>query len=265
MPEGDTAYRVAANLHRALAGHDLTEFQVRTHDLADIDLRGERVSDVVPAGKHIFVRVGEWSLHSHMRMDGVWHIYRRGARWRKPGYQVRIVLGNAHYQAVGFLLSGIRLLKTSDEYLIVDRLGPDPLTPQWRQGGREKAAARVQADPRPIHVAILDQSNVAGFGNEYANEMCFLAGVNPATPASHTNALAIMKLGERLILANLHRVERTTTGNLRGGQRLHIYGRAGQPCMRCGTTVRFTRLGADPQRGRHVHWCPRCQPALSPR
>ncbi len=260
MPEGDSAYRVAANLDRALAGQVLTQFQIRTGALAAANLAGEAVAGAEAFGKHVFVRIGEWSLHSHMLMDGNWHIYRQGARWRRPGHQARIVLGTKHVQVVGFRVAQVKLVKTRDERRLVGHLGPDVLKPEWNEGGRQRAAENLGADPRPIHVALLDQRNVAGFGNEYANELCFLFGVDPATPSNQVDAEAILELGERLLLANRDRVARTTTGNTRARDRLHIYGRAGRPCPRCGTRVRFTRLGADASRGRHVYWCPRCQP-----
>lgn len=262
MPEGDSAYRAAAGLRAALVGRALTEFQVRTGALGGIDLTGSMVESVEPFGKHIFIRIGGFSLHSHMLMDGTWHVYKRGARWRRPGHQARVVLGNEQFQAVGFRVAQTKLIRTSEEPNLVGHLGPDVLKPDWDQGGFEVAVANIQSDSRPIHVALLDQSNVAGFGNEYANEICFLAGVDPRTPACLLNAEHCLRIGTRLIRANLNRVERTTTGNTRPGARLHIYGRAGSPCLRCGTPVRFTRLGADPSRERHVYWCPNCQPQL---
>ncbi len=262
MPEGDSAYRVAKTLDERLTGSTLTQFQVRTGSLAHWDLAGEVVHSVEPFGKHIFIRVGRWSLHSHMLMEGVWHVYRPGVRWRRPAHQARVILGTELVQVVGFRVAHLKIIRPEDEHFIVGHLGPDVLKQEWEEGGREVAAANLQGDTRAIHVALLDQSNVAGFGNEYANELCFLMGTNPATPASRVDALAFLEMGERLIRVNRDRVERTTSGNMRRGERLKIYGRAGRPCIRCGTTVQFTRLGADPSRGRHVYWCPNCQPAV---
>lgn len=263
MPEGDSAYRVACSLDRALTGRRLTQFQIRTASLSAFDLSGQPVSSVESAGKHLLIRVGDWSVHSHMLMDGTWHIYRPGARWRRPAHQARIVLANAQSQVVGFLVAQLKVLPRSREFTLVGHLGPDPLKPQWDRGGREEAAANLQRDHRPVHVALLDQTNVAGLGNEYANELCYLLGVNPRTPASEVNTREAIRLGERLIRANRDRVERTTTGDMRPGRRLHIYGRAGRPCRRCGTIVQFMRLGADPSRERHVYFCPHCQPAAT--
>lgn len=259
MPEGDSAYRVAAQLDRALSGRILTQFQIRTGTLARADLSGETVQNAEAFGKHIIVRIGEYSLHSHMLMDGTWHLYLPGIRWRRPAHQARLVLGNDQVQAVGFLVGKIRLVRTDQESKLIGHLGPDPLKPEWNNGGLEKATRNLAADHRSIHVALLDQSNVAGFGNEYANEICFLAGIDPAAPAAQMDVRSCLVIGARLIRANLGRVERTTTGDTRPGKRLYVYGRAGQPCRRCGETIRFTRLGAAPSSMRHVYWCPSCQ------
>lgn len=263
MPEGDTAYRVARQIGEALNGQVLTRFQVRTGSLATADLRGQIVSSVEPFGKHILVRIGGYSLHSHMLMDGVWHIYARAARWRKPSHQARIVLGTDRVEVVGFSVAQVRLVPTASEGDLVGHLGPDPLKPDWHGEGMLLAAERVQQDPRPIHVALMDQRSVAGFGNEYANELCFLMGVDPEAPATSVDALAFMKLGTRLIRANRDRVERTTTGNLRQGQRSYVFGRTGLSCRRCGTQIQLKRLGADPTTLRNAHWCPVCQPPFS--
>lgn len=260
MPEGDSAFRVARSLHEALSDRVLTQFQVRTSRLAGADLTGSRVGSVEAYGKHVLIRIDQWSLHSHMLMDGTWHLYRPGKRWRRPAHQARIVLSNAEVQAVGFCVAQIKLVSTVDEQMLVGHLGPDPLKPDWVPYGRDAAARNLAADPRPIHVALLDQRNVVGFGNEYANEICFLAGIHPALPAHQVPVGRVLRVGERLIWANRDRVERTTTGDMRPGRRLHIYGHVGAPCPRCGATVRFTRLGAEVGKERDVYWCPHCQP-----
>ena len=259
MPEGDTVFRVARSLNEALAGTTLTRGSIRTGQFGHIDLQGELVSEVDCYGKHLLIRFPDKVLRSHLRMEGAWHIYARNARWRKPAHKARIVLANRDSVAVGFLVSDIALVPSNQEGDLIGHLGPDVLKPDWFEGGFERAKQNLERDPRPIHVALLDQRNVAGFGNEYANELCYLRGVNPWTPANEVDIPAMLKLGHRLIHANKNRVARTTTGNTRPGQRLHVYGKAGRPCPRCGTQVRFGRLGADPSSGRHVYWCPRCQ------
>ena len=115
------------------------------------------------------------------------------------------------------------------------------------------------ADPREIHVAVLDQRNVAGFGNVYANEMLFVRGIHPETPGTQVDARALLEVGTRMIRANRDRVERTFTGVDRRGERMWVYGREKRPCRRCGTPILAGALGADATRERNVFWCPRCQ------
>ena len=122
-----------------------------------------------------------------------------------------------------------------------------------------EASQRLATDPRPVHVALEDQRNVAGFGNEYVNEILFVRGILPQTPANKTDAAAIVDLGARMIRANRDRADRTFTGDPRPGRTTWVYRRAGRPCRRCGTLIRKTALGADPTRERIVFWCPRCQ------
>lgn len=260
MPEGDTVYRVARSLRHALAGTTLVSGGIRTPELAHKDMAGLRIEDVDSYGKHLLIHFPGHVLRSHMRMDGVWHVYRQGARWRKPSHQARIVLANEASQVVGFMVSDIDLVTTQDLPSLIGHLGPDVLKPNWETQGLQIAIDNLSRDERPVHVALLDQTNVAGFGNEYANELCFLQGLNPWQPASEVDVEALLRLGRRIIKANLARTARTTTGNLAPGRRLHVYGRSDRACARCNTPIRVGEVGADPTRRRIVYWCPRCQP-----
>lgn len=262
MPEGDSAYRVAANLDRALRGGVVTRLELRSGGADTLPLVGQTIAGVESLGKHVLIRVGDYSIHSHMLMDGFWHIYRPGAKWRRPGHEARIVIATEKAEAVGFLVAQVKLLRSRDELRLVGHLGPDPLKPEWGQGGKERAAANLAEDPRPLHVALLDQRNVAGFGNEYANELCFLLGIDPRTPANQTDTARVLELGARLIRANRDRVRRTTTGNTRAGQQKHVYGRVGKPCLRCGALIQRMTLGAHAGQERVVYYCPSCQGAL---
>lgn len=257
MPEGDTVYRTAQRLHTALAGRPLVRFDLRVPQLATADLTGETVHAVLPRGKHLLVRIGRYTLHSHLKMEGEWHVYAPGARWRKPAHTARAVLGVATADAVGFDLAMIELVPTSREDELVGHLGPDPLAPDW--DGAE-AARRLSRDDRPVHVAVLDQRNVAGFGNVYANELLFVRGIAPTRPATQVDAAGLLETGVRMIRANRDRAARTFTGEDRPGRRMWVYGRAGKPCRRCGALIRETSLGAAPTSERNVFWCPVCQP-----
>lgn len=256
MPEGDTVHRTARRLHEALAGHEVTRFDLRVPKLATADLRGQTVRGAAARGKHLLLRIGEWTLHSHLRMDGAWLLYEPGQRWRHPAHRVRAIVGVAPREAVGVDIAEVELYATREEAMRLGHLGPDPLGDEWDAA---EAARRLAADPRAIHVALLEQRNVAGFGNEYAAELLFLRGILPTTPTSEVDVPALIDLGVRTIRANRDRADRTFTGDGRPGQTTWVYRRAGRPCRRCGTLIREGRIGADPSRERVTFWCPQCQ------
>jgi endonuclease-8 len=257
MPEGDTVYRSATNLNAVLAGRELTRCDIRVPAFATVDLTGETVEAVVPRGKHILMRVGDVSIHSHLKMEGSWHVYRHGSRWRRPAHQARAILETSESVVVGFELGVLEVVRREDEETVVGHLGPDLLGPDW---DAELALANLRVDPsRPIGLALLDQRLLAGLGNVYRAELCFLRGVLPTRPVAEVADLPQMvDLAHRLILANRDRAERTTTGRLRG-DRTWVYGRGGRPCLRCGTRVERGELGDDPLQLRDTWWCPSCQ------
>jgi endonuclease-8 len=190
-------------------------------------------------------------------MEGSWHLYRHGSSWRRPAFQARAVLETAQWVAVGFELGLLEIMPIEREAELLDYLGPDLLGPDWDAA---EAVRRLAADPaRPIAVALGDQRNLAGLGNEYVNELCFLRGVLPTRPVGEVPDLpGLVGLAHRLITANRERV-RTTTGNTRPGERAWVFGRDGQPCRRCGTRIERGRLGRNDLELRNTFWCPRCQ------
>ena len=256
MPEGDTVFRTAHRLDDVLAGHEVTRFDLRVPQAATVDLTGHIVHGVAPRGKHLLMRIGDFTVHSHLRMDGAWFVYRPGEKWRHPAFKVRAIVGTSDCEAVGVDLAEIEVVPTRDEESLVGYLGPDPLAPDWDVG---EAIRRLGADARSIHVALLDQRNVAGFGNEYAAELLFLRGILPTTLTAEVDVRALLDLGVRTIRDNRNRVDRTFTGINRRGQTTWVYGRAGRPCRRCGTLILKGSQGADPTRERVTFWCPNCQ------
>jgi endonuclease-8 len=263
VPEGDTVYRTARNLGAALTGSVLTGCDVRVPRYATVDLTGETVDSVASRGKHLLIRVGDSVIHSHLKMEGAWHLYKPGSRWRRPAFEARIVLRTAGWQAVGFALGTLEVLPRAAEEDVVGYLGPDLLGAGWDP---VEAQRRIEQDPaRPIGLALLDQRNLAGIGNVYRNELCFLRGVLPTRPVAEVPDLPRMvALARRLLEANKNRVDRTITGDRRDGRQDWVYGRAGRPCRRCSTTIQGGTLG-DPVRpgagatDREIYWCPRCQ------
>jgi endonuclease-8 len=265
MPEGDTVWQAARRLRTALAGNVLIHSDLRVPQHATADLTGRRVLDVTPRGKHLLTRIeGGLTLHSHLRMDGSWKVYETGRRWSGgPAHQIRAVLGTDDRTAVGYRLPVLELLRTTDEARAVGHHGPDLLGPDWDPG---KALENLLHDPdRPLGEALLDQRNLAGIGNVYKSELCFLLGVTPwlpvgALPVDRASQLPV--IAKKLLEFNRDRPARNTTG--RHDQNLFVYGRAPRPCPRCGTPVRAANQG-DGSRERPTYWCPRCQSGPTPR
>lgn len=306
MPEGDSIHRAAKELAEVLAGRELTASDFRVPRFATLNLAGWTVSEVIPRGKHLLMRVigpdstpGRRSLtiHSHLKMEGSWQIYPPNGRWRKPGHTARCILKTSDADVVGFSLGILEVVPTADEDRVVGYLGPDPLGPDWDPGEAER---RILAAPDvPIGVALLDQRNVAGIGNIYRCEVCFLAGVHPASPVSAVDDLGtVLENARRLLSANLGPVRRRTVGvdvagQARGiGSGQHhaaswaarpawpanrgrygsgasrqgsywVYGRERLPCLVCGTPIRRDVLGpASGLEERDIYFCPNCQPRL---
>ena len=257
MPEGDVVWRAARQLDEALTGRSLTRTDFRVPRFATADLTGRVVCETVSRGKHLLTRVeGGLSIHTHLRMDGSWRIRPAGG-YPPRDHRVRLVLANDAWQAVGYLLGVVELLPAGQEEKVVGHLGPDLLGPDWDPA---EAVRRLGSDPaRPVGDALLDQRNLAGVGNFFLTEMLFLRGVSPWRSVGQVEDLdALVELGQRLLDANKTRIDQVTTGDRARGQRSWAYGRAGQPCRRCGTRIRTAEQGSTGQE-RVRFWCPACQ------
>jgi len=266
MPEGDTVFHTAAILREALQGKTLTRCDIRVPKFATVDLTGQTVEDVVSRGKHLFIRTAEASIHSHLKMEGKWQV---NTRPRRPDHKTRIILEAGDIQAVGSELGILEVLRRDHDEEPVKHLGPDLLGPDWDP---HRAAQNLTRDPdRPLHEALLDQRNLAGVGNVYANELCFIVGRRPTAPVSTVkDPLRLAQRARDMLWLNRNRWSRTTTGDTRPGRQLWVYGRAGQACRRCGTLIesgdrnRHQNLDVvgdlNNLRDRITFWCPLCQP-----
>ena len=264
MPEGDTVWLAAQRMNTALAGATLRRGELRVPQLAAVDLAGATVREVVPRGKHMLTRLADGrTLRTHYRMDGSWHIYRHGSKWRGgPAFAIRAILATDDWECVGYRLHDMALVPTADEATLVGHLGPDVLGPDW---DLDEALRRLRSAPdEQIGVAILDQRNLAGIGNLYKVESLFLCGVHPwARVADVADLPALVERARTLMLVNRDRPEQSTTGDLRRGQDHWVAGRKGRPCRRCGTTILLGDQGPETQE-RVTWWCPSCQAAHSP-
>ncbi|MFT4199609.1 DNA-formamidopyrimidine glycosylase family protein [Gordonia sp. (in: high G+C Gram-positive bacteria)] len=262
MPEGDTLFALAARLRPVLAGQVLTKTDFRVPRLATVDLSGWRVDEVRSIGKHLVMDLSDGerrcAIRSHLGMDGSCRVFRLGQRWTKPGHTARVVLHVDGAQAVGFLLRELHVDTDPDAALA--HLGPDLLGPSW---DADAALANIAAaDPaRTVSDVLLDQRIMAGVGNVYRNEICFLLGVHPSTPVVDVDAPEAVGAARTLLWQNRLRPTRNTTG-LPGRATHWVYGREKRPCRRCGTPIRRVD-GRD--RDRVTYFCPTCQPATGSR
>ncbi|RAX16187.1 Fpg/Nei family DNA glycosylase [Pseudarthrobacter sp. AG30] len=273
MPEGDSVWRAARQLHQALAGQALLATDFRVPRFATLNLAGWTVEEVVPRGKHLLMRVvgpedKRLTIHSHLKMEGAWQVYPPGGRWRKPGFTARCVLRTAAADAVGFSLGILEVVATANEDSVVGFLGPDLLGPDW---DLDEAERRVRSRPEvPIGVALLDQRNLAGIGNIYRCEACFLSGVHPATPvADVVDVRTMMTDAKQLLEANLGPGRRVTVlnarglpvGRMAGRPGYWVYGGERRPCLKCGTPIQRGLLGKpNGEEERDIYFCPTCQP-----
>jgi endonuclease-8 len=251
MPEGDTIWRTAEKLRGALAGK--TVITARPDMLKRF--AGRTVTDVEPVGKHLLIRFDNGlAIHSHMRMQGAWHVYAKGERWRRPAWQARALLETEDATAVCFAAPVIELVR--DEKTRLGHLGPDILKEGWNL---PEVVRRARAmGPQPIGELLLDQRVTAGIGNVYRCEALWHQRVNPWKPAtdlSDEQLGALFALTRQAMFANL----KAGGGPRRfpGYEREAVHGRGGLPCPRCGTRIRVRAQG---ELARLTYWCPSCQP-----
>ncbi|MDO9380840.1 MAG: DNA-formamidopyrimidine glycosylase family protein [Nocardioidaceae bacterium] len=267
MPEGDSVYRLARRLDSRMLGGVLARGDLRVAAHATADLSGRRILAHDTHGKHLLTRFDDGlTLHTHLRMDGSWTVTAPGRSLpRRLLPDVRVLLAvEDGTTAHGLSLPVVELLRTRDEHRAVGHLGPDPLREDWDPA---EAVRRLGLAPdRPLAAALLDQRNLAGLGNLWANELCFLRGASPWTPVGDVDLVALVRLGARALRHSAHSRDgyQVTTGSRRRGESHWVAGRAGRPCLRCGTTVRVeAEVPGDPGR-RRTWWCTHCQPGPGP-
>ena len=274
MPEGDTIFRAARTLHRALAGQVVTRFESVYATLSRVDhdrpIAGRTIESVTSRGKHMLMAFsGDLVLHTHMRMHGSWHIYRPGERWRQPARDMRVVIETAPFVAVAFNVPVAEFLtaRMLARHELLQSLGPDLTDPAFDKAEvRRRIAAQGEL---PLHEVLLNQRVVSGIGNVLKSETLFVSRLDPFTPASALNGTQIDGLLDvALRLMTMNTIEsrsltpgigRRTTGSLDPSARLFVYGRGGKPCRRCGAPIRSAKTGLD---ARLTFWCPVCQAAI---
>jgi endonuclease VIII len=253
VPEGDTLFRAANGLRQWLVGREITAVDARDVGLRHRaqELVGKTVDAVEARAKHLLITVGDRTVHSHMKMTGSWHVYAKGERWRKSRHAMRLVLEAGDRVAVCFSAPVVQVVPNEivESLPGVRTLGPDVL----KDFDPDVGAQRLQAiEPAtPIGDALLDQTVVSGLGNIWRLEALWEQRVHPATPTgalTYEQLRALVETGSRLMGASAHGASMQRS--------VQAYGRAGQPCKRCGKGIVSRRMGKD---NRTSYFCPNCQ------
>jgi endonuclease-8 len=277
MPEGDTIFRAARTLNRALAGKAVTKFETQFAHLARVDydkpISGRIIEKVESAGKWLRIYLSDdLILVTHMLMSGSWHIYRPGESWKRSRTQMRVALYTNDFVAVAFgvPIAEFHTAGTLERHRSVQKLGPDVLAPDFDE---DEAIRQLRTRPDlEIGVAVLRQRLIAGIGNVFKSEVCFASRVNPfrlVGSLSTAELQALMNNARRFLHSNgletsgdsivTYSGLRRTTNSSNPSERLWVYHRGGEPCRRCRTTILSRKQGED---ARTTFWCPSCQPLL---
>ena len=250
MPEGDTIWRTAEMLRKALEGKRI---QAARPDALK-RFAGRTVTEVKPVGKHLLIRFDNGlAIHSHMRMQGAWHLYGQGERWRRPAWQAKALLETADgVVAVCFSAPVIDLVR--DEAAKVGHLGPDILAEDWAVDEVVQRARKMGA--RPAGELLLDQRVTAGIGNVYRCEALWQCKVSPFKPTAELSDEELARLFETARQAMRANLRTGPNRRFPGYGKGAVHGRGGRPCLRCGTKIRVRAQG---EQARLIYWCPACQ------
>lgn len=289
MPEGDTLFRAAATLRKALLGESVTQFDSTVPLVSIIAqqrvISGRKIAAVEARGKHLLVVFrlldpadpvleekivvppaldlellrGDMVLHTHLRMTGSWHIYRPGETWKKPTRLAKAVIHSTSYVVPCFNAPVVELLTAREaaRHPQLATLGPDAMTDGF---DRDAAFQRLRSRPEiPVGVGLMNQRNIAGVGNVYKSEVLFIMRTSPFVnigSLSDDQLYGIVDESHKLLQLNETRGIRQTRFTLNSRVRLWAYGRGGQPCLVCGTAIQMRRQGLD---GRSTYYCSHCQ------
>lgn len=279
MPEGDTIYRAARALQRAIEGKVVTGFETGLAKLAraedEATLIGRVVEKVESRGKWLLIYFsGDLILVTHMLMSGSWHLYRTGERWRMGRNRMRVVIRTADWEAVAFNvpIAEFHTARSLERHSQIPKLGPDILAEEFtvEDGVSKLREYGAQNPDAEIAVVLLNQRVLAGLGNVYKSEVAFAAGVNPfraMRTITQREMETMVDFAQRYMKANVadgkgdgivtYTGGRRTTHAMHREERLWVYRRQGQECRRCGATVMMRKQGVQ---ARSTYWCPECQP-----
>jgi endonuclease VIII len=269
VPEGDTLFRTAAGLRPHLVGRKVTAARAAGPGPVPQVQRivGHEIAAVEALGKNLLVRFDNGlEIRTHLRMNGSWHRYRPGERWRRPPSRARLVIEVPGAVAVCFDAPVVELFETRAEVVhpSLSRLGPDLLSPDFDAA---EALRRLRAPERAgleIGEALVDQRALAGVGNIWKNETLWAERVSPFDRVRDLDDETLERLiatAHRLLNASAHGrtgAARATPGSDgRAPSGIQAYGRTGRACRRCRTPISVTQQGSELPRS--TYWCRTCQ------
>ena len=278
MPEGDTIFRAARTLNSALAGQKVTGFESVLPKLerveVDFGVTGRAVERIEARGKWLLIYFsGDLILLTHMLMNGSWHIYRRGEKWKRRGVDMRVVIRTARFEAVAFTvpIAEFHTAESLRRRRVFNELGPSVLAAEYDDA---EILRRLRSKPElTVGEALLSQSLVAGVGNVFKSEICFACGTHPfrtVESLSISELSCLVSTARKFLVANvtdssggksaMYTGFRRTTGRMDREESLWVYGRRGKPCRQCGAVIESRKQGLD---ARTTFWCPNCQPLES--
>jgi formamidopyrimidine-DNA glycosylase len=270
LPEVET---VKLQLAPVLTGRTLEFVSIldprltRPEDPRDVakQLVGQWVVAVVRRGKYVVVRFESGLvLLVHLRMTGSFLVAPAGDLPDDPYRRAVVRLDDGTdvaYRDVRRFGTWLLLAAEEVEPYLAVRLGNEPLGEGFTT---RKLAERLAGRRGPVKAALLDQRAVPGLGNIYADEGLWYAGIHPLRAAGSLDSgeIAAVRTGLRRALRVGIRRQGATLSDYRtpsGGRGsmqddFKVYGREGEPCLRCGTLIVKTRVG-----GRGTSFCPVCQ------
>ncbi len=277
MPELPEVETVRRTLERRVVGHRVDRVEllsgrvVREMDpAAFVDgVEGRAIEGVERRGKYLLFRLsGGPAVVAHLRMTGRLVYMDAGEPVEKHTAAVFHLDRGADLRFIDLRKFGLLHLLPHgrmDEYASLAGLGVEPLSDDFTPVHLGRATRRAK---RPIKALLLDQTIIAGIGNIYADEALFRAGIHPSTPASALGGEQVEALAAavRAVLEEGVRFRGTTFRNYADGEgragemreRLAVYGRGKENCLRCGTPLEKARIA-----GRGTTFCPRCQPGAA--
>jgi formamidopyrimidine-DNA glycosylase len=271
LPEAETIVR---GLRRAVVGRTIASARVvhaavLRQPVATFrrKVRGRRIDAVERRGKNVLQRLDDGSvLAVNLGMTGRLLPFPsppRGAR--RPTHPAVVV----RFEDRGVLIfddvrrfGTVEALSASEWARRSAKMGPEPLEPSLRPSMLHRSLA---ASRSPIRSWLLDQRRIAGVGNIYAAEALYVAGIHPQRPAnqvSRAESDGLLRSLRTVLRAAIHHGGTTIRDyrDAEGGsgafvRELQVYGRDGEPCRRCGATVRRVVFS-----NRSAFYCPVCQP-----